>query len=87
MANAERSEIAETIDFQKIRDEGLNHLEEIVANYQSEISLDRADFIEYLSQNISYTVDDSMQNGLSLYYELAHKHKLIENQKPLRFLD
>ncbi len=86
MANAERSEIAKTIDFQKIRDEGLNHLDEIVANYQSEISLERADFIEYLSQNISYTVDDSMRKGLALYYELAHKHRLIENQKPLRFL-
>lgn len=87
MANAERIEIAKTIDFQNIRDEGLSRLDEIVANYQSEISLSRADFIEYLSQNISYTVDDSMQKGLSLFFELAHKHKLVENRKPLRFLD
>lgn len=87
MANAEKIETAKTIDFEAIRDEGLNHLDEIVSNYQSEISLSRADFIEYLSKNISYTVDDSMQKGLSLYFELAHKHKLIETRKDLQFLD
>ncbi len=87
MTNAERSETAQTIDFKSIRDEGLNHLDEIVANYQSEISLDGADFIKYLSENISYTIDDSMQKGLSLYFKLAHKHRLIENLQPLRFLD
>lgn len=87
MANAERVETARTIDFQSIRDEGLNHLDEITANYQSQISLSRPDFIEYLSANIAYTINDSMQKGLSLYYELAHKHNLIENRKPLRFLD
>jgi chorismate dehydratase len=87
MANAEKSEIARTIDFGAVRDEGLHHLDEIVFNYQSEISLERADFIKYLSENISYTIDDSMRKGLSLYFELAHKHKLIENRKPLNFLD
>ena len=87
MANAKQIEVAKTIDFEAVRDEGLNHLDEIVFNYQSEISLERADFIKYLSENISYTIDDSMQKGLSLYFELAHKHNLIENRKSLNFLD
>ena len=87
MANAKQIEVAKTIDFEAVRDEGLNHLDEIVFNYQSEISLERADFIKYLSENISYTIDDSMQKGLSLYFELAHKHNLIENRKSLDFLD
>lgn len=86
MTSANRIEIAKTINFESIRDEGLNHLDAIVSNYQSEISLSRADFIEYLSNDISYTIDDSMQKGLALYFELAHKHELIENRKPLRFL-
>ena len=87
MANAKQIEVAKTIDFEAVRDEGLNHLDEIVFNYQSEISLERADFVKYLSENISYTIDDSMQKGLSLYFELAHKHNLIENRKSLDFLD
>ncbi len=87
MANAERSATAKTIDFQAVRDEGLNHLDEIISNYQTEIPLEREDFKGYLSENICYTIDDSMRKGLSLYFDLAHKHALIENRKPLRFLD
>jgi len=86
MANAERAEIARTIDFQAVRDEGLNHLDEIIANYRTEIPLDREDFKSYLTENISYAIDDSMQKGLSLYFDLAHRHGLIENRKPLRFI-
>jgi chorismate dehydratase len=87
MANAEKVEVAKTIDFAAARDEGLNHLDEIIANYETEITLTRADFKKYLSENISYTIDDSMRKGLSLYFELAHKHGLIERLKPLRFTD
>jgi len=87
MANAEKAEVARTIDFARARDEGLNHLDEIVSNYETEIALARADFKKYLSENIAYTIDDSMRKGLSLYFELAHKHRLIESLKPLRFLN
>ncbi len=87
MANAERVEAAKTIDFSSARDEGLNHLDEIISNYRTEIPLAREDFKSYLSENISYAIDDSMRKGLSLYFDLARKHRLIENQKPLRFLD
>lgn len=85
MANAENIAVAKTINFAQARNEGLNHLDEIVANYETEISLDRDDFKKYLSENISYTIDDSMRGGLSLYFELAHKHRLIERLKPLQF--
>jgi chorismate dehydratase len=87
MANAEKTTVAKTINFAAARDEGLNHLDEIVANYESEISLVRVDFKKYLSENISYTIDDSMQSGLALYFELAQKHRLIENLKPLEFVN
>jgi len=87
MANAEKTERAKHIDFKRIRDEGLSHLDEIIANYQSEISLSADDFKTYLSKNIAYTIDDSMRKGLKLYFELAHKHELIERLAPLRFLD
>jgi len=87
MANAEKSEIAGQVNFRRIRDEGLNHLDEITANYATEISLAPGDFKKYLTENIAYAIDDSMRRGLSLYFELAHKHRLIERLKPLQFTD
>lgn len=87
MANAEKVEIAKKIDFAHARDEGLQHLDEIIANYESEISLSREEFNTYLSENISYSIDDSMQKGLELYFELAYKNKLIKTTKPLQFIE
>ena len=86
MANAERAAVVRQIDFAAARDEGLNHLDEIIANYESEISLSRADFKTYLSQNICYSIDENMRNGLRLYFELALKHGLTEKQKSLEFV-
>jgi chorismate dehydratase len=74
------------IDFADARDEGLKHLDEIIANYETEITLEREDFKKYLTENISFSIDDSMQKGLELYFELAHKHKLIANNNSLRFI-
>jgi chorismate dehydratase len=74
------------IDFVSARDEGLTHLDEIIANYENEIPLSREQFNTYLTENIAFAVDESMQNGLQLYYQLAQKHKLIERNKPLIFL-
>ncbi len=86
MANSESIETAKTIDFAAARDEGLNHLDEIVSNYETEIPLAKNDFKDYLSQNISYSIDDSMRDGLELYLKLAYKNGLCENNSELRFL-
>lgn len=86
MANAEKIENAKKIDFAKARDEGLQHLGEIISNYQSEISLSQQDFQQYLSQNISYSIDNSMQKGLELYFKLANKNGLIGSLKELKFV-
>lgn len=87
MANAEKVKTAKTIDFAAARDEGLRHLDEIVANYETHISLPREDLKKYLSENISYKIDGSMRKGLELYFRLAHKHELVETLKPLCFID
>lgn len=86
MANVERVETAKKINFASVRDEGLSHLSEIISNYESEIPLSRDEFHNYLSENISYSIDDSMQKGLKLYFELAYKNSLIENLKSLDFI-
>lgn len=85
MTNAENVEAAKQIDFAAARDEGLRHLDEIISNYETEISLSREDFKNYLSKNISYSIDENMQKGLELFYDLAKKNDLIENKKALRF--
>jgi len=73
------------IDFAAARDEGLLHFDDIAANYNAEIGLSREEMLEYLSGNISYSADDSMQKGLELYFNLAAKHNLIKENKPLSF--
>lgn len=74
------------IDFPAARDEGLAHLDEIVSNYAPEIGLDRDEMQIYLAENISYSVDDSMQAGMELYFDLAYKHGLIEEKRPLAYI-
>ena len=53
-----KRKLPEKIDLTAARDEGLRHLDEIISNYESEISLAREDFKKYLSENISYSIDD-----------------------------
>ncbi len=86
MAGKEKANIARNIDFAVARDEGLAHLDEIIANYETEISLTREDFKDYLSENISYSLDENMRRGLQLFYELAERHRLIDRLKPIDFL-
>lgn len=74
------------IDLTAARDEGLKHLEEIAANYSPELRMDKNEMLLYLSENISYSVDDSMGRGLELYFELAAAQKLIPARRPLLFL-
>ena len=74
------------IDLTAARDEGLKHLEEIAANYSPELRMDKNEMLRYLSEYISYSVDDSMGRGLELYLELAAAQKLIPARRPLLFL-
>ncbi len=73
------------INFAAARDEGLAHLDEIISNYEAEIPLSHEDFKNYLSENIAYSIDENMQQGLELYFELAHKNGLCEKNLSLKF--
>ncbi len=81
MAQKDSCEIVRTIDFASVRDEGLEHLDEIIANYETEILLSRGEFKTYLSENITYSIDENMRKGLLLYFKLAFKHNLISQLK------
>ena len=86
MVQAGEIDTAKKINFQKARDEGLDRLDEIISNYETEIPLSREEFKNYLSENISYSIDENMQKGLELFFELARKNHLINDCKPLAFI-
>ena len=77
---------AKNVDFSGARDEGVNHIDDIVRSYQDKIPMRVEELRNYLTENIVFKVDESMQNGLRLYFELAFKHGLIESVKPLKFI-
>ncbi len=74
-----------SLDFASARDEGLAHIDEIIANYETDIRLGPDEMRKYLSEDISYAIDDSMREGLNLYFELATKHKFIGPTRKLLF--
>ena len=73
-------------DFAAARDEGLGHLNEIVTNYEPEIGIGRDEMQTYLSENITYVVDDSMRAGMGLYFRLAAKCGLTDGVRPIQYL-
>lgn len=77
---------ANPVDFAEARDEGCAHIPDIAANYSDEIGLTREQMTEYLSENITYEPDASMLEGLGLFFELAAKHGLVRENKPLEFV-
>jgi chorismate dehydratase len=86
MVRDEAVERARAADFAAARDEGVSHIEEIVRSYQDKIPMSVAELRNYLTENIVFSVDESMEKGLRLYFDLAFKHKLIDSVMPLRFI-
>lgn len=86
MVRDDAIERARNVDFAAARDEGVAHIEEIVQSYQDKIPMRVEELRNYLTENIVFRVDESMERGLRLYFELAFKHRLIESVKPLRFV-
>lgn len=75
-----------SLDLAAARDEGLEHLDEIAANYAGDIGLTAEAMRTYLSDNISYSVSERMEEGLRLYLDLAKKHGLTTDRRPLKFI-
>lgn len=85
LARQEASESVQKIDFSKARDEGLEKIEEIMRFYAPQVMLPTLDFNRYLTQNITYSLDEELIKGLQLYYQLARKLNLIGTLKSLKF--
>ena len=86
MARDDAVEAVRSIDFAGARDEGLAHLDEIVAQYETELRLPRGELRAYLTENIRFELDEGMRAGLELFYQLAYKHKLTQALQPLKWI-
>jgi len=86
MAHESAAEAVRRVDFAGARDEGLARLEEIVAEYERELGLPRAELRAYLTENICFDLNEEMRAGLELFFQLAHKHKLTPGLRPLKML-
>jgi chorismate dehydratase len=87
MAHESAGEAVRAADFAGARDEGVAHLEEIVAEYGTRLKLPREELHDYLTNNVCFELNEEMRAGLELYFALAHEHGLIESVRPLRLFD
>lgn len=86
MARADAVAMVSEVDFAGARDEGLKQVEQIISECETDVPLPRAEIRKYLSENITFQLDEDLENGMRLYFELARKHGLIEKNKPLQFI-
>jgi len=86
MARKDRVGKIRAIDFAVARDEGLANIQQIASSYSNQIDLSEDEIRNYLTKNIVFTVDEEMQKGLTLYFKLATKHRLVQSERSLEFL-
>ena len=60
-------------DFARSRDEGLDHINDIAAEWAPRLGLSADAVKVYLTENIDYTLDEENLQGLQLFYRLAHE--------------
>ena len=85
MTGRNSAEQVRTIDFIAARDEGLAHLDDI-ATSNADQTLSAEEIRDYLTRNIAFQMDDDMMKGLQLYFDLAHKHGLVDLSKTLELM-
>jgi chorismate dehydratase len=86
MMRVDNAEAVRTVDFAAARDEGLAHLAEIAARHEKHTGLSDNEIRDYLTRNIAFQMDENMMKGVKLYFDLAHKHELIDDPKHLAFI-
>jgi chorismate dehydratase len=75
------------IDFLAAKREGVRHTGDLAGIYSAKLGLARGELISYLTENISYDLDDESIGGLKLYYKLARECGLIEEARGLVFCE
>jgi chorismate dehydratase len=75
------------IDFLAAKVEGVEHANELADLYSKSLGLPRDELFSYLTEAISYDLDEPSLRGLRLYYELASECGLILEARDIMFLD
>lgn len=78
---------SDRIDFLAAKLEGVRHTDYLARIYSAQLGLPRDELISYLTENISYDLDEESLGGLRLYYELARECGLIEEARGLVFCE
>lgn len=73
-------------DFERSRDGGLDHLDQIVVEWSTRIVVPPATIKTYLFDNIHYFLDDVCLDGLNLFYRYAVECEALPAIPDLRFL-
>ena len=76
---AQRADFAASLEF------GLAHIDDIAAEYAPKLGMTPSAVKVYLTQNIDYSLDEENQQGLKLFYKLAHEVGIIPAEKELLF--
>lgn len=72
------------VDFSAACKDGLERMDDIIEHYHQLLGLTRESLRRYLTANICFTPDEQLRAGMNLYFELAHKHELLPEVKPLK---
>ncbi|NKB68190.1 MAG: hypothetical protein GKR89_14105 [Candidatus Latescibacteria bacterium] len=70
---------------QQARDQGLPQVPAIAQTYSRQHGGPAELYERYLTQHIRFGLDEAAQTGLRLFYQLAHRHGLIDAVPTLRF--
>jgi chorismate dehydratase len=73
-------------DFQRSRDAGLSHIEDLVTDWSSRIAVPAETIRTYLSQNIHYFLDEACLQGLELFYRYGVECRALPAVPSIRFL-
>lgn len=75
-----------THDFQQSRDNGLAHIDDLVAEWSARLTVPAATIRTYLTRNIHYYLDDACLEGLQLFYRYGVECGALPAVPELRFL-
>lgn len=75
-----------TEDFQRSRDAGLAHIEDLVTEWSGRIAVPAKTIRTYLSKNIHYFLDEACLEGLELFYRYGVECGALPVLPSLRFL-
>lgn len=75
-----------TQDFERSRDHGLEHIDELAQEWSARMPLSAAALRAYFTDNIYYFLDDACLAGLELFYRYAAECDALMAVPTLRFL-